>query len=273
MDSDCLLLGGDARQTALAGLLARQGRVHTLAVPELVDTAEPRPYGLVVLPCPALGVTGALFSSSGAGPDPASLKDYLGPDTVVLGGALGELGRRLSGHCARVADLLADEITVTQNAALTAQAAVILTQTHTKSSLFQKPCLILGWGRIAKALARLLSGWGALVTVLARSPAARAEADSWGLAALRPDEKPGPFSFVFNTVPAQVLTGEALESLGPDCLWVELASRPYGLCPEDRVRVRQLFAGNLPGRILPVSAAEILYRGICRHLEGGAHGG
>ena len=169
--------------------------------------------------------------------------------------------------------LLADEITVTQNAALTAQAAVILTQTHTKSSLFQKPCLILGWGRIAKALARLLSGWGAQVTVLARSPAARAEADSWGLAALRPDEKPGPFSFVFNTVPAQVLVGEALESLGPDCLWVELASRPYGLCPEDRARVRQLFAGNLPGRILPVSAAEILYRGIRRQLEGGTHGG
>ena len=72
---------------------------------------------------------------------------------------------------------------------------------------------------------------------------------------------------MFNTVPAPALAPAALDALGPDCLWVELASAPGGL-PEGRAgSLRVLPANSLPGRRLPRSAAAVLLEGILKMEE------
>ena len=55
--------------------------------------------------------------------------------------------------------------------------------------------------------------------------------------------------------------------LGPDCLWIELASAPGGLSAPIPADLTCLPAGGLPGKYLPESAAAVLFEAILRHWE------
>lgn len=267
MYPELLLVGGDERQRILARRFSADTTVHTLHVPGLPDTAQERGYPVVILPCPAQRPRGSVYGSGDMAL--SDLRPYLAERTLVFGGALGAWAGELRPHCAGVCDVLTEETTVTENARLTAEAAVLLTQSITKSSLFGAKILVLGYGRIGKNLTRLLAAYGARVTVLARREAVRAEAACLGYSTLPPGRIRERYDLVFNTIPASVVTKAELSVLGGDCPWVELASEPCGLAEADRAAVRYCPAGSLPGRLLPESAAEILYRGIRRQLKGG----
>ena len=262
MERRILAVGGDRRQTWLAELLRQQGEVRTLRVPDLPDTAEPGPCDLLILPCPALDRDGRIHTA-GEGLDPGRLIDYVNQKTRVFGGALASLRPLLEPVCASVADLLEEPETVAANARLTAEAALLLTQTETESSFLNRSCAILGWGRIAKCLASLLRGHGAEVLISVRRPEALAEAGSLGFPVCPLSDYLCREELIFNTIPARVLLPRQLE--GASGLWIELASAPGGL-PE-LPPLRALPAGGLPGRFLPRSAAEVLYRGILRTLK------
>lgn len=86
--------------------------------------------------------------------------------------------------------------------------------------------------RCAKALALLLKGFGARVTVAARKQGDLAFARTLGLQTipLRQLQEVLPQQeIVFNTIPAPVLTRPLLEQLQPECLIIDLASRPGGV--------------------------------------------
>ncbi|MBQ1372586.1 MAG: hypothetical protein IIY70_06595, partial [Oscillospiraceae bacterium] len=130
--------------------------------------------------------------------------------------------------------------------------------------LFGTNCLVLGWGKVGKPLAAHLKAFQAQVTVAARRPEARAEAAQLGYS-LRDFETSGTApELIFNTVPAPSLSRSELEALGPDCLWVELASAPGGLPADWKPGFSVLPANALPGRRLPKSAAAALLDGILR---------
>ena len=275
-----LAVGGDRRQTLLVRLLGGLGQVDTLAVPDCRDTVEDRTYDLLVLPCPTLDPSGNLRVGSAtvpysAGPDPAGgtkrrlkpedLLPYCGPKTRVFGGGLP--GRaHLPVPLERAEDLLADPRVKAANGRLTAESVFFLPRKG--KSLSGARCLILGWGCIAKPLSLLLRAFGAQVTVAARRETARAEAEGFGLTAVGFSEIGGAFDFVYNTVPAQTLSGAQLAGLGPDCQWVELASAPGGLPDSPPAELARVAAGGLPGRYLPDAAAKVLFAGIVRALEG-----
>ena len=275
-----LAVGGDRRQTLLVRLLGGLGQVDTLAVPDCRDTVEDRTYDLLVLPCPTLDPSGNLRVGSAtapyaAGPDlagdtkkrlvPGDLLPYCGPKTRVFGGGLP--GRaHLPVPLERAEDLLADPRVKAANGRLTAESVFFLPRKG--KSLSGARCLIFGWGCIAKPLSLLLRAFGAQVTVAARRETARAEAEGFGLTAVGFSEIGCAFDFVYNTVPAQTLSGAQLAGLGPDCQWVELASAPGGLPDSPPAELARVAAGGLPGRYLPDAAAKVLFAGIVRALEG-----
>ena len=263
MGKRILVVGGDRRQTFLARRLEALGEVETLAVPDCPDTAGTGPADLLILPCPSFDAAGRLRAGEGLRPE--SLLPRVGPETRCFGGALA--GRRglLPPALRKALDLLADPTVAAGNGALTAEAALALTLLRTEDSLQGKACLVLGWGRIGKPLSRLLEAAGAAVTVCVRRDEVRAEAAGFGLRSVLVPALSGAFDRVFNTVPAPVLTPAQLAGLGPDCLWIELASAPGGLDPAAPLAL--LPAGGLPGRLTPKAAAEILYRGILRSIE------
>ena len=257
-----LAVGGDRRQTVLAGLLRRLGQVDTLAVPGWPDTAGEGTYDIVVLPCPTLDSEGNLR----AGPlEAADLVPFCGPQTRVFGAALPRTAQ-LPDPLWRAADLLIDPRVKAANGRLTAEAAFFLPRKG--RSLQGSRCLVLGWGCIGRPLSLLLRSFGADVTVAVRRETVLAKAEGLGLRAAPFSELTGSWDFVWNTVPAQALTDAQLAGLGPDCLWIELASAPGGLPARIPDGVERQPAGGLPGKYLPDAAAEILFGGIVRAMEG-----
>ena len=263
METTYLLVGGDRRQFWLSRLLVPRGRVYTLGVPGLEDDAPDQPADVLILPTPCFSGSGKLHGA-GEGLDPKVLFGLYDAHTRVYGGAVPEQPERLLPGIGPVTDLLRDPAVQASNGRLTAEAAVELTAEQLENSLFALPCLVLGYGCVGKPLADLLMALHANVTVAARRASARAEAVQSGCRACDFDSLPVRQSVVFNTVPAAALTPAALDALGPDCLWVELASVPGGL-PADYAPVFQVMrASSLPGRRLPRSAAATLLDGILR---------
>jgi len=225
------LLPGDARQELIGKLLSGAGYTVVPYEPGLAADAWlfPLPTGghpaLKELPEGALALVG---KAAGLYPG-LRLRDYFAPESVQL-----------------------------KNAAITAEAAIVLTVERQGRCLFGARVLITGFGRIGRALAPRLRALGAEVTVYARGAEQRALAETMGCCALSelPPEIRG-FDILYNTIPAPVITGR------PEGLCLELASPPGGfLIQEAAVPMR-----GLPGQVAPRSAAEVLYASITDILQ------
>lgn len=261
MAADFLLIGGDARQTHLAALLSANFSVQTLTVPNREDTPAPD-APRIVLPIPTLTPEGKLRA-----PADEALDRLLRSGSILYGGALGDYPLRCKPEGVQWIDLLADETAVVENAQLTADAALLLTMQQTQRSLHGLRCCVIGWGRIGRLLCPRLAACGAEVCVLSRQTEHRALARAFGYSSDLPSQvcNHAP-DLIFNTAPAQTVPTEALLSLPAQTLWIELASAPGGLPKRPALGFAQLAAGGLPGKLLPVSAAAVLYRAILRTM-------
>ncbi|MBQ1409759.1 MAG: hypothetical protein IIY94_00570 [Oscillospiraceae bacterium] len=263
MEKTYLLAAGDRRQFWLSRFLVPKGQVYTLGVPGLEDNVPDQPVDALILPTPCFTAGGRLHGQR-EGLDPSALSGLYDEHTRVYGGAVPEQMETWLPGCSHVTDLLLDPAVKAANGRLTAEAAVELTAERLEGSLFGLPCLILGYGCVAKPLASLLMSLHASVTVAARRAAARAEAVQGGCLVCDFNCLPASPRVVFNTVPAAVLKPDTLNILGEECLWVELASVPGGLPTGYDPNFSVLRANSLPGRRLPRSAAATLLEGILR---------
>ena len=123
--------------------------------------------------------------------------------------------------------------------------------------------LVIGNGRIGRAVAGRLSCLGADVTVSARraDDFARIEAACWHVLDTR--QLAGHlagFELVVNTVPAPVLGAAGLAELPFDCLLIDLASKPGGIDFDAAAALgrRAIWALSLPGKVAPISAARAI---------------
>lgn len=146
-------------------------------------------------------------------------------------------------------------------ARLTAEGAIALLRPET--GLSGAHILLLGYGRIARLLARELQKAGALVTAAARSGEQRAWAEAEGIEALPLDALSGAldrFDVIIGTIPAPVLTKPLLALVRKDALLLELASAPGGIdaAAAHERGLRYIRAPGLPAKYAPERAAVIL---------------
>lgn len=183
----------------------------------------------------------------------ASILSALPPDVTVVGGRLDIPG----------IDLLEDDAYLRENAKLTAHCALALGMELLPITLEDCPVLVIGWGRIGKALSPLLKALGAEVTVASRSAGHRAEAKSLGYRA-EDSGSPGDlgrFRLVYNTAPAPVISREQARAFRQDCVILDLASKP-GIGGE-----RPKAALGLPGKMVPESSGRLIGSTLLRILE------
>lgn len=278
------VIGGDTRQRLLADLLARDGhRVFTYALGRGEGEGRALPMEeltllgrarWVVLPVPVCREEGVLFAPLAE--EPVRLETVLEamrPGQLVLGGQLSEgLIQALRARGVRWRDYMAREELAVANAVPTAEGALQLAMETLPITLHGCRALVLGYGRVGRALARRLSALGAQVTVAAR----RSEQLSWARAEgcvplpLRGELGAlGEYDVLFNTVPARLLGREALAGLKPGCPVIELASAPGGVDGEaaEELGVQVLLAGGLPGRVAPLTAALALRQTLSHIME------
>ncbi|MBQ3357217.1 MAG: hypothetical protein IJG45_08950 [Oscillospiraceae bacterium] len=264
------VLGGDARNYWAAVHLAECGHtVRCFGVPDAPDTPLPFYIERLVLPFPSY--QGALVRGHSAIPMDEVLQ-HVDADSTVYGGLLGAWREALEHHGARVRDLYGTEPLTTANAIPTAEGAIQLAMDHAPITLHGAQCLVIGFGRIGKILARKLHGLSANVTVAARRPTDLALAEAMGLQTdLTGKYIHGlsQYDFIFNTVPASVLTEKQLNGLAADCLLMELASLPGGFSQEycRAHQISYIFAPGLPGRCAPKSAGRIYAQNILDDMQ------
>lgn len=270
-----LIAGGDLRQYYLAQILSKNCTVYTTGLekctppfsgevfPEQVSALPPPDY--IILPVPAESEPGILNTPFSAARIPTdTVLSCANAHTAVLGGRMDE--SLTASLCARgliSCDYLKREELAVKNAAVTAEGAVCLAMEELPRTIDQTAVLVIGYGRIGRLLAKKLSALGARVTVAARSLEARAWAESEGnkVCAVDALEKVLPqFYLIYNTAPAEVLSESLLTCVKPDCLLIDLASKPGGidqLCAR-RLGLKTIWALSLPGKTAPYTAARII---------------
>lgn len=259
------VLGGDRRNYWAARHLQASGHtVRCFGVPDAQDTPLPFYIERLVLPFPSF--QGALVRGHSAVPMEEVLQ-HVDADSTVYGGLFGAWREALEHHGAEVRDFYGTEPMTTANAIPTAEGAIQLAMDYAPITLHGANVLVIGFGRIGKILARKLHGLSACVTVAARKPTDLALAEAMGLQTDltgRYLHGLAQYAFIFNTVPATVLTDEQLDLLGADCLLMELASLPGGFSQAycNKRKINYLFAPGLPGRCAPKSAGAIYAQNI-----------
>ena len=274
--------GGDPRQAALAELLADDGHaVHTYALERGEGTVcEPSMAGAdradcVVLPLPAAGPDGRLNAPLAAGGhELAEILDALRPGQLVCAGMAGEELERMAAERGLVLrDYFAREELAVLNAIPTAEGAIQIAMEELPITLHDARVLVVGFGRLGRALAPRLRGLGARVWVSARRYEQRAAAESMGLGSEGLDHLPDwlcSYDLVFNTVPAPVLGVEELAALKERALVIDLASRPGGVDMDAAAAlgVRVIWALSLPGKVAPVTSGRYIKDTIYHIMEG-----
>ena len=203
----------------------------------------------LLLPVPSFDPDGSVKG----GGDLSQILSRLPKTVVVIGGKLNR--PELMGY--EVVDLLEDSRYLARNASITAHCALELALAKLPVTLEKCPVLVIGWGRIGKCLAKLLSALGAKVTVAARKESRRVMIEALGYTACDiPDIKPECYRLIIKTVPAMVLgkaSGTALK--------IDLASVP-GMGGRDI-----LWAKGLPSRLAPESSGMLIAESIMQWLE------
>lgn len=275
------VVGGDQRQAALAGLLAEDGHtVHTFALDRAegltceTSLEEADRADCVVLPLPAMGERGHL--NAPLSEEEYSLTwvlDFLQPGQLVCAGMVNrELAAAAEQRRLRLEDYFAREELAVANAVPTAEGAIQIALEELPITLHGARALVIGYGRLGKALAQRLDGLGARVTVAARSWEALAWAQSRGLATEHAGQLTPwlcSYDLVVNTAPARLLGREQLAALRPGALVIDLASKPGGVDFEAAVQlgVKAVWALSLPGKVAPVSAGGYMKTAIYHIMD------
>lgn len=279
MKQTFFVAGGDSRQAAAAELLHARG--YAAAVFGLERGAHLTPEtaarmgsaDVVLLPLPAAD-GGFLNAPAMEKKLPMeTLWPLLQPRQKIFGGMLSEeLLRSAAEYGLRPIDYFKREEFVLRNAYITAEGALELTMDRLPRTIRGTACLVIGYGRIGKFLARLLCALGAEVTVAARQGKDVVQAQLDGcrgcslaqLAHILPR-----CGVVYNTVPHLILDRTLLERMDRRCLCIDLASKPGGV---DRAAARELglsaeWALSLPGKLAPASAGEAILETVFQILK------
>ncbi len=273
--------GGDPRQAALAALLADEGHsVHTYALERGAGMkCEPSMEGAdradcVILPLPAAGTDGKLNAPLSADShDLEEVLDLLRPGQLVCAGMAGEGLRRMAEERELLLrDYFAREELAVLNAVPTAEGAIQIAMEELPITLHDARALVVGFGRLGRALAPRLRSLGAHVWVSARRYEQRAAAEGMGLGSEGVDHLPDwlcSYDLVFNTVPAPVLGVEELAALKEGALVIDLASRPGGVDMEAAAAlgVRVIWALSLPGKVAPVTSGRYIKNTVYHIME------
>lgn len=278
------VIGGDLRQLTIAGMLAADGYdviiygfdrdIKTDNLTHADNLSAALDSEIIILPVP---VTFDNIKVNMPFSDEVltlkSLTDGINPLSIVFGGRISRsLSSELESRGIMHRDYMKRDELAIRNAVPTAEGAIEIAISETPITLHGSKCLVMGYGKVGKVLARFLDGLGANTYVEARKYADLALIESHGCIPLTMKEaktRINEFDVIFNTIPALVLTKDVLSGVNPDSLIIDLASKPGGVDFESarELGVKVIWALSLPGKVAPVTAGIIIKDTITNMLS------
>jgi dipicolinate synthase subunit A len=291
--STFLIAGGDLRYITLASKLAENKENAVIAAGfdsgafslsagncrhiQNIHTLSER-ADCLVLPIPVSldgeNVNAPFYSKALA---VADLIPYVKSGGKVFGAKFGDdLSSLFKDNGLSVIDYSLREDFAVMNAVATAEGAIQIAMEELDCTVSSRKILVLGMGRIAKTLLKMLRAFSPEVTAAARKTSDIAWAEILGgkgvhlydlfenTAAL------GEYDLIFNTVPNMVLSEERLKKLNKHTLIIDLASRPGGVDFEaaKRLGIKAEWALSVPGKVAPVTSGCVIAQTIANILAG-----
>lgn len=251
------VIGGDRRSFYAAKKLREYGfatKIFGLKNEEIFRPSEEIGADAVLLPVPLSRDGIRLFAPESK--EAIFISDVLHSVSekalIFTGGAFGTEAQRITDYAKR-------EDFARMNALPTAEGALMLALQNGKITVCGMPVAVIGFGKVAFAVAKLFSAVGAKVTVFARKEQAREEAHILGYTA-KPISALGEcaeeYRLLINTVPSRIFEKATLMRIRKDALLMELASAPFGVNFEEAeaLGVRTFLASGLPGKYFPETA-------------------
>ena len=278
------VIGGDLRQLTLPKLLSADvydvtiygfsNETDTDALIRTDNISIALDNEIIILPIPVsfdgVNINTPFFESK---IPIMTLVENLNPVSLVFGGCITkEFSQLLSIRGIKHMDyMLRDELAI-KNAIPTAEGAIEIAISETPITIHNSKCLVLGYGKVGKILAKSLHALGAKTYVEARKYRDLALIEGHGYIPLSMKEakaRLGEFDIIFNTIPALVLGESELSKISTDSLVIDLASKPGGVDFEiaKNLGVRVIWALSLPGKVAPITAGHIIKDTIANMMQ------
>jgi dipicolinate synthase subunit A len=201
------------------------------------------------------------------------------PRQVVMAGYMKpELFQLANKYGIHLIDMLQREELLIANAIPTAEGAIKIAIEETDITLHGNTMMVIGYGRVGKALAGMLRGIGAKVLAVVNKSDAAAQAHSNGHTVIYFEEMENNLKnaqVIFNTVPEILLDKNNMKYIQKDTLIIDLASPPYGVDVNDsrEFGLKVLYTNSLPGKIAPVTTASYILETVKHIVEELEEGG
>ncbi len=297
------VLGGDRRQYYIAKLLQEEGIDVMLyaveAAAQLAGTERPSHItlakslsdfmeytDLVIGPIPFSRDGSCIYAANNEGLMDSSICaggldtfcTLIRQDQIIAGGYIPEQVLWTAGESgAECFDFMKSEQVALENAVATAEGTIAEVICESDRNLCQSHCIVFGYGRCAKALAERLNGMKAYVTIAARNETQLQEARNKGYETIRLSTLKNKnlqemnsireADYLFNTIPAPVITREVLGLLNSDTFIIDIASKPGGtdFAACKHLGIHAKLSLGIPGRYAARTSAQILLRAV-RHM-------
>ncbi len=192
--------------------------------------------------------------------------------TFIAGQILDDVAEKLQKGNIKYIDLLKREELTVLNTISTAEGTIQLAMEETQRTIHGSKILVMGFGRVGKVLAKMLSGIGADVSCEARKDSDIAWIKAYGYTPVHLSElenKLGEYDIIINTIPFLILDENRLNYIKKDCTIIDLSSNPGGV---DRKAAREknlkaIWALSLPGKVAPLTSAQFMQETLYHILK------
>lgn len=197
----------------------------------------------------------------------------LPPKSRFFAGCIPEKFRKAAEEKGNfVYDFMQEKSLAIRNSIAAAEGAICEAITRSPLNLNGSWCAVLGFGKCGQTIASYLCGMFCHVYVCTNDSAelARAAVISEEAGSLYDFAKcAGKFDFIFNTIPAPVISSGLLRNMKPSVTIIDIASSPGGVDYKaaGRLGINAAHCLSLPGKYAPASSAKILRDVIERTLS------
>lgn len=278
-DDKISIIGGDLRIAKLAEMLSNETEINTFGFENYnffkKNIIKCSQIKKTVQDCNVV-ISGIPFSKDGIFVSATyndkkilitELFENLKGKTLIAGAIKPKIKDLANRNNVDIIDLMENEPFTILNVIPTVEGAIQIAMENTDFTINSSNCLVLGFGRVGKALCKNLKFLGANVSAVARKDQDLAWIKLFGYNDIYlndlSDALKNKYDIIFNTIPAVVLKEKELLTLketNQNCIIIELASNPGGvdLKKAEDYNIKVIYAQGLPGKVAPYTAAKYI---------------